>query len=175
MLSVALNLLLAGAVVFFIAGPPLKLLHELGHALPLALAGKSAEIHLGKPDLRARPTFSFGKVEARIRRPLGFGGEIFYEEPENGFSPEGELVMSLGGPAASALAALAFGLLAFLLPDSLLSALLGAVSVGAFLQVVLSMIPVRYPRWLGKAGGEPSDGLKALRAMGFARYDEESL
>ncbi|MDN5697222.1 MAG: hypothetical protein L0G70_04510, partial [Rubrobacter sp.] len=134
MISVALNLLLVGAVVFFIAGPPLKLLHELGHALPLALAGKSAEIQLGKPDLRARPTFSFAKVEARIRRPLGFGGEIFYEEPEHGFSQEGKLLIALGGPAVSALAALAFGLFAYLLPDSLLSVLLGAFSVGAFLQ-----------------------------------------
>lgn len=171
MLFVTLNLLLLAAVVFFFFGPPLALLHELGHALPLALAGKSAEIHLGSPDLRARPTFRIGKVEARIRRPLGFGGVSFFEEPENGFSPEGELVVSLGGPAASALAALAFGLLAYLLPDSLLTALLSAVSLGAFVQVVATMVPVRYPRWFGKAGGRPSDGLRALRAMGVAQSE----
>lgn len=173
MLSVALNLLLVGAVVFFIAGPPLTLLHELGHALPLSLAGQPATIYLGRPDPRARPTFSFGKVEVRVRRPLGFGGETFYEEPENGFSPEGRLLIALGGPALSALAALALGIAAYLSPDNPLSGLLGAFSIGAFSQVFLSMIPVRYPRWLGAAGGRPSDGLRILRAMGFGQREEE--
>ena len=174
MLSVVLNLSLVAAVVFFIAGPPLTLLHELGHALLLSLAGHSATIYLGRPDPRARSTFRLGKVEARIRRPLGFGGICHYEEPENGFSPEGELLIALGGPAASALAALAFGLAAYLSPDNPLSGLLGAISIGAFLQFFLSMIPVRYPRWLGAAGGRPSDGLRIMRAMGFGREDKQA-
>ena len=173
MLSVALNLLLVGAVVFFIVGPPLTLLHELGHALLLSLAGQPATIYLGRPDPRARPTFRLGKIEARIRRPLGFGGQTLYEEPESGFSPEGRLLIALGGPAASALAALAFGLAAYLSPDNPLSGLLGAISIGAFLQFFVSMIPVHYPRWLGAAGGRPSDGLRIMRAMGFGGQEEE--
>ncbi len=170
----ALNLLLVGAVVFFIAGPPLTLLHELGHALLLSLAGQPATIYLGRPDPRARPTFRLGKIEARIRRPLGFGGECRYEEPENGFSPEGQLLIALGGPAASALAALAFGLAAYLSPDNPLSGLLGAVSIAAFLQVFLSMVPVRYPKRFGGFNGKPSDGLQALWAMGFGGEEAES-
>lgn len=168
MLATALYLLVVALAVYFLAGPPLTLLHELGHALPLALAGYPATVYMGRPNPRARPTFSFGKVEVRIRRPVGFGGVCDYAEPERGFSPGGRLLIALGGPAFSALFTLACGLTAYLLPDGPVSALLAAVTLGAFLQVLVSMTPVRYPRWFGwfgAAGGRPSDGLRALRAI----------
>lgn len=165
MLTAALYLLVVGGVVYFLAGPPLTLLHELGHALPLALAGRSATIYMGRPDPRARPTFRIGKVEVRIRRPIGFGGECHYEQPERGFSPGGQLLLAMGGPAASALATLVFGLATYLSPDGPLSGLLAAITFAAFLQVLFSMAPVHYPRWLGTTGGSPSDGLRALQAM----------
>lgn len=165
MLAAVLYLLVIAVVVYFLAGPPLTLLHELGHALPLALAGQSATVYMGRPDPRARPTFEFGKVEVRIRRPVGFGGECRYEEPERGFSPRGRLLIALGGPAASAAATLVFGLATYLSPDSPLSALLAAITLAAFLQVLFSMLPVRYPSWLGTAGGRVSDGRRALEAI----------
>lgn len=165
MLAAALYLLVVAVAVYFLAGPPLTLLHELGHALPLALAGRSATIYMGRPDPRARPTFRIAKVEARIRRPIGFGGECHYEQPERGFSPGGQLLLAMGGPAASALATLVFGLATYLSPDGPLSALLAAVTLAAFLQVLFSTVPIRYPDWLGRAGGNPSDGLRALWAM----------
>ncbi|WP_047864796.1 zinc metalloprotease [Rubrobacter aplysinae] len=161
----ALYLALIAAAVYLFAGPPLTLLHELGHALPLALAGQQATIYMGRPDPRARPTFDFGKVELRIRRPVGFGGECRYEEPERGFSPEGRLLVALGGPAASASATLVFGLGSYLAPDGPVSALLAVLAFVAFAQVLLAMIPIHYPDWLGRAGGKPSDGLRALWAM----------
>lgn len=174
MLTIVLYFLLIGAAVYLLAGPPLTLLHELGHALPLALAGQTATVYLGRPDMRARPTFRLGKVEVRVRRPIGFGGECRYEEPEHGFSPEGRLLIALGGPAASALATLVFGLGGYLSPEGPVSVLLAALSLAAFVQVLLSMIPVHYPGWFGIAGGKPSDGLRALWAMGLAREDDES-
>lgn len=154
--------LLIGVALYFLAGPPLTLLHELGHALPLALAGQPAMILMGRPDPRARPTFRLGKVEARIRRPIGFGGECRYEETERGFSPEGRMLVALGGPAASALLTLVSGLGSYLAPAGPVSALLAVLSITAFAQVFLCMLPIHYPRWLGPAGGEPSDGLRAL-------------
>lgn len=165
MLTAVLYLLVIAVAVYFLAGPPLTLLHEMGHALPLALAGQRTTVYMGKPDPRARPTFRVGKIEARIRRPIGFGGECRYEEPERGFSPGGRLLVALGGPAVSALVTLGFGLATYLSPDSPLSALLAAITLAAFLQVLFSMIPLRYPIWLGAAGGKPSDGRRALRAM----------
>lgn len=165
MLATTLYLLVLAVVVYFLAGPPLTLLHELGHALPLALAGRSATVYMGRPDPRARPTFRLGKVEVRLRRPIGFGGECRYEQPERGFSPGGQLVVSLGGPAASAATTLVLGLATYLVPDSPLSGLLAALTLAAFLQVVLSMIPIRYPGWFGTAGGRPSDGQRALQAI----------
>lgn len=164
-MTIALYALLIGAALYLLAGPPLKLLHEMGHALPLALAGLPATVYMGRPDMRARPTFNLGKVEVRIRRPIGFGGECSYEEPEHGFSPGGRLVVALGGPAVSALVTAACGLASYLAPDGPLSTLLAVLSLVAFAQVFFSMIPVRYPRWFGAVGGRPSDGLQALRAI----------
>jgi hypothetical protein len=160
-----LYLALIAAAVYLFAGPPLKLLHELGHALPLALAGQRVTILMGKPDPRARPTFRFGKVEARMRRPIGFGGECYYEEPERGFSSEGLILVALGGPAASAFATLIFGLGSYFAPDGPVSAILAVLSLTAFAQVFLCMLPIHYPSWFGKTGGEPSDGLRALWEM----------
>lgn len=174
MLTAVLYFLLIGAAVYLFAGPPLTLLHELGHALPLALAGQQATVYLGRPDARARPTFRLGKVEVRIRRPLGFGGECRYEKPEHGFSPEGRLLIALGGPAASALTTLVSGLASYLSPGGPVSVLLAAVSLAAFAQVLLSMIPIHYPRWFGMAGGRPSDGLQALWAMALLDGDSDS-
>lgn len=159
-----LYLALIAVAVYFFAGPPLKLLHELGHALPLALARQPTVVYLGRPDMRARPTFGFGKVEVRIRRPIGFGGECRHEEPEDGFSAEGGLLVALGGPAVSALVTLVLGLGGYLAPDGPVSVLLGVLALAAFAQVLLSMIPVNYPLWLGTVSG-PSDGLRALWAM----------
>jgi len=160
----ALYVALILAAVYLFAGPPLKLLHELGHALPLALARRPATVYMGKPDPRARPTFGFGKVEVRIRRPIGFSGECRYEEPERGFSPEGRLLVALGGPAVSALVTLVLGLGGYLAPDGPVSTLLGVLALAAFAQVLFSMLPVRYPDWLGTGSG-PSDGLRALQAI----------
>jgi hypothetical protein len=160
-----LYLLLIAVVVYLFAGPPLALLHELGHALPLALAGQQSTIYMGRPDPRARPSFKAGKIEARIRRPIGFDGECRYEEPERGFSAEGRLLVALGGPAASAFATLVFGLGGYLAPDGPVSGMLAVLAFAAFAQVLLSMIPIHYPDWLGKTGGGPSDGLRALWAM----------
>lgn len=165
MLDTISYLLLIGLAVYLFAGPPLTLLHELGHALPVALAGKPVAVYLGRPDPRARPTFRLGKVKVRIRRPIGFGGECLYEETGRGFSPGGLLLVALGGPAASALTTLVFGLGAYLSPDGPLSASLMALSLAAFAQVFLSMLPVRYPGWFGAASGKPSDGLQALWAI----------
>lgn len=160
-----LYLALIVAALYFLAGPPLRLLHELGHALPMALAGKRATIFMGQPDPRARPTFRFGRIEARIRRPIGFGGECYYEELDYGFSSEGRILIALGGPAASALATLVFGLGSYLAPAGPVSAVLAALSLTAFAQVFLCMLPIHYPSWFGASGGEPSDGLRALREI----------
>lgn len=174
MLVAALYLLVVALALYFLAGPPLTLLHELGHALPLALAGYPATVYLGRPDPRARPTFVFGKVEVRIRRPVGFGGVCDYAEPERGFSPGGRLLVALGGPAFSALFTLTCGLAAYLLPDGPFSALLAVISLAAFAQVLVSMLPIHYPRWLGAAGGRPSDGLRALQAIDLLGKESDS-
>lgn len=164
-----LYLLLIGAAVYFIAGPALTLVHELGHALPLALARHPATVHVGRPEKPARLSFSLGKVDVRARYSPGFSGLCRYDEPPSGFSAEGALLVALGGPAASALVTLFSGLATYLSPSPLAWMLLSAVSVAAFLQVFFALLPVRYPRWAGSAGGRPSDGLRALRAMGFVR------
>lgn len=166
-----LYLLLIGVFVYLIAGPVLTLAHELGHALPLALAKHPATVHVGNPEKSARLSFSLGKVDVRLRYSPGFSGLCRYDEPPSGFSAEGSLLVALGGPAASALVALISGLAAYLSPSLPGWALLSAVSVAAFLQVFFALIPVRYPKWLGTAGGSPSDGLRALRAMGLARAE----
>jgi hypothetical protein len=168
-----LYLVLIAAALYFLAGPPLRLLHELGHALPMALAGQRVTIFMGRPDPRARPTFRFGKIEARIRRPIGFGGKCYYEEPERGFSSEGRILIALGGPAASALATLVFGLVGYFAPDGPVSALLAGLSITAFAQVFLCMLPIHYPGWFGSSGGEPSDALRALWAMNPTRSEPE--
>lgn len=162
-----LYLLLIGLFVYFVAGPVLTLVHELGHALPLALAGHPATVHVGSPERPARLSFSLGEAEVRLRYSPGFSGLCRYEEPPSGFSAEGALLVALGGPAASALVALLCGLVARLSPGLLAWALLGAISVAAFLQVFFALLPVRYPKWLGASDGRPSDGLRALRAMGL--------
>ncbi|WP_246202560.1 hypothetical protein [Virgibacillus doumboii] len=65
----------------------------------------------------------------------------------------------------SLLLALLFGVIALIVSQSELRSLLGWTATFNFIQFFATMIPVKYPRWMGGYNGLPSDGLQLLQVL----------
>ena len=156
------NIVLESVVLFtlywFFACPIETLLHEMGHAL-VALLVKPGKVTIliGTRDVEmARIRLQFGRLALGFRPGFWMlGGCVFSETRSD--SVQKRVWILLGGPLVSLVCLVVFGVLAFY---GLLVWQLFAWA--ALWGLLLSAIPMRYPRWFGPWGGAPSDGLRVL-------------
>jgi hypothetical protein len=168
---------------FFLLAPVLTLIHELGHAIPaLALTDHDVSVSLGRVPREnletARPTLRVGRLllffSPSLTRPMwGFTGSCEFHDDDQSLSRLRKALILLGGPIASlaTLMALAIGLV--LLPGIHLLKLFAYAACGAALVgVVITLVPVTYPRWMFDYGGLPSDGLQVMRLLASRGLDD---
>lgn len=141
--------------------PLIILWHELGHAAITLLKGREpANITVGHLQSGHLFSFRWGRLQVRVQR-LFFGGG-FCEFPS--LSRSDEAWALAGGPIATALllaCCLGVGHLVNEQPPSLLQPFWQSLTWTSTLQLVITVLPLRYPTWL--VGGDfVSDGRQLL-------------
>jgi hypothetical protein len=157
--------LAAYAAGYFVGGPLLTLLHELGHALPAALLARSrVTVNQG-----ARPSllrFSLWRLDFRLRPLVGFRTAWFgfCESEAADVSRAKRIVISAAGPATSLLAFVMLSVLAGSLSYPA-SWFVWSAAVGAATQFLVTAIPLRYGRLFGPYSGRISDGRRIVELV----------
>ncbi len=141
--------------------PALMIVHELGHALvALLITDERVVVRLGRPPARFR--LAWQRLEFQVRP---FDGSGFYQIEEwQHTSARQRAWAAMGGPAASLLVLLLAGGLAGLAHGTFggLFLLSFGMAVLALLQVLITLLPIRYPPWWGDYGGMMSDGYRFI-------------
>lgn len=149
-------------VAFFwlLTVPLLTLLHEIGHALGgLVTTCGWVQASLGK----SRPswTLRMGRLYVDLRAFTGFVGFCHREHPPATW--RGEVLFYALGPATSILCAGVF--LALSQTGTLVDPFLRSAASGALFQFIVTIVPVRYPSWLGAYAGYRSDGAAIIACV----------
>lgn len=137
------------------------LLHEIGHGMGAAFSSSShVHIYLGAKNEENKEKFKVGKFHFHII--WSYVGFAYWEIKLN---KRQRAIAIAGGPLMSLLLALLFGWLTIVTSQSQLHLLFWWSTLFNFLQFVATIIPVKYPRWMGGYSGYRSDGLQLLRIL----------
>lgn len=152
-------LIFIGFYVFVI--PLCILMHEIGHAIGMILTSdERAHVHLGDLKDTSKRTFGIGRIHFHIRWSFfGFcswGGQLNNKQ---------RLASLIGGPLMSLVMAVLFWRFVSYVPEGNLHILLTGTARFCAVTFFSSVIPIKYPRWMGFLGGYPSDGLQILNIM----------
>ena len=168
-LSNALTLLLYSAVLWAVVFPVFTFLHECGHALmALALTDRNVTILLGGGRNSLR--WQWGRLRVAIGWWFtGFVGFARYDQEQ--IPSHHILYITLAGPFVSLLLAVLFWNLGSTWSGSgWFERVMETFAYSAFAQFLFTILPLRYPRWLGAYGGRTSDGWRALQLLRKQRH-----
>jgi hypothetical protein len=162
MAETLIRLLVAWLVVF----PIVTLLHELGHSFVGLIVVKDRPITcmLGTDLNKAQLTLT---ISPHFRILLSLGTGFFGRSIIGGSGPFSKfqtISISLAGPIVS----LIIGVTFFFLPapeNDYLNQLRLLFVTCATLQLLFTIVPVRYPQWFGGYSGRLSDGLRVWLAL----------
>ena len=160
----SVSFLLTFLIYVFVASPLCLLLHEMGHAVMILLL------------TRQRATFQFGVSGARRNIRLGRITASVYFEPsalffcryrleEGALTRSQSLGITLGGPLASLVSGLLFGLLWMTAGGDPWTGL----TIISLINLLNSSIPRPYPAWQGAQAGLPNDGMQLVRLFQASR------
>lgn len=150
-------------IFWLVTVPALTLVHELGHALAGMMTTRgsvTAAIGTGRKPFR----MDIGRLGIELRPFSGFVG--FCTREQTSGSGRGEALFYVAGPLFSLISAVILGYLGTsAVEDSTLAQLFVSGSYGALVQLIVTVIPVRYPSWMGAYAGYLSDGAVILRCL----------
>lgn len=156
-------------VFWIVTAPVLTFIHELGHAFPALLAtDKGVVIDLGTPNTPSHIA-SLGRLQVKFRLGSTMFGFVHAHVSE--MSRVQKAIFYFGGPTASIGVAAATGIAVYGFGDQIgyLKSPLASACYAAILQVLLTVIPIRYPKWWGSYAGMESDGLRLVKLLGVRR------
>lgn len=149
-------------LLFYILVIPIcVLLHELGHGIGVISTSKShAFIYLGNRGNENKENFRIKRLHFHIK--WSYVGFAHWEENLN---KRQTAVALAGGPMMSLLLVFLFGLIVILVPQGDVRSIFWGATIFCFIQFIVTIIPITYPRWWGGYSGHPSDGLQLLRLL----------
>lgn len=143
--------------VFFI--PFFILLHEVGHGMGTVLSSKSdVHIYLGRKSEDNKENFKIGKLHFHII--WSYIGSA-YSKTE--LTRQQRAITLASGPLTSLILALLFGWLTIVTSQSQISQLFWWSTLFNIVQFIITIVPVKYPKWMGGYSGYPSDGFQLLQ------------
>lgn len=147
-------------VNWLIVLPLLTLLHELGHAFAaLYLSDRPVTIQLGSLQNGGnhvhigRLTIVLAWHFHLLSPTIGF-----YQVDQSDLTIRQKVIVLLCGPLASLFTAVILGMLSLAIRPSPLAFPMHTAAMLAFLQFLLSAIPMTYPAWFSHHQGLPNDG-----------------
>jgi len=166
----ALLFLLRVAALWLIVLPLMTLVHELSHALAaLAFTGREVTLRLGNGERQL--TSRWNRLQLCIGWATGFIGTFHYTD--EGITPYRNLAIHLAGPLASLLLALlGWGITSLQEIPLWLARAGNTMAIAACIQALVTIFPMRYPRWVPGYGGKSSDGWRALQALRQTRLPQ---
>src|SRR5699024_2610108 len=148
------------AIFFILVIPICVLLHEIGHAIGVITTSNShVHIYLGMKNKNNKENFSIGRIHFHIQ--CAYIGFVYLDKV---LSKRQQAFALASGPFMSLLLAHIIG---FITPvfDGELQSLFGLITTFNFIQFIVTIIPVTYPRWMGGYNGLPSDGLQLIKVL----------
>lgn len=137
------------------------LLHEVGHGLGTVFSSNSdVHIYLGTKNEKNKENFKIGKLHFHII--WSYTGFAYWDA---GLNKRQKVAALAGGPLMSLLLTLLLGWLTIITSQSQLHQLFFGPMIFNLFQFIWTIIPVKYPRWMGGYSGFKSDGLQLLRIL----------
>lgn len=163
-------------LLVFVIGPLVIFLHEVGHAIhALFVTRRPIHIHLGRRV--PQHVYRIGRVVLHIGwtwNPLIMtSGRTTW--PRDGIGHWGHVWVLMGGPSSSWHQMLLYNYLAFRWQSSDIGWLMQLAALMAFCSLLVTIIPMRFPAWLGEYAGQQNDASRAvdhLRALRAERLRE---
>lgn len=141
--------------------PFFMLLHEVGHGLGVVFSSDShVHIYLGTKNEKNKENFRIGKLHFHII--WSYTGFAYWDARLN---RRQKVAAFAGGPLMSLLLTLLFGWLSIITSQSAFHQLFFGSTIFNLFQFICTIIPVKYPRWMGGYSGSKSDGLQLLRIL----------
>jgi len=106
-----------------------------------------------------KENFSIGRIHFHIQ--WSYIGFVYWDKD---LSKRQKAFALAGGPFMSLLLALIFGIITLVF-DGELQTLFGWTTTFNFIQFIVTIIPVTYPRWMGGYNGLQSDGLQLIKVL----------
>lgn len=146
-------------VLYIFVLPFLVLLHELAHAIvALMVTTDNVTIILGDG---SRWKHAIGRVTISASPFSGWVGFCRYEGQ---MTPSQSAMTSLAGPAASLLVCLS-AVAVLTSADEWAAFVLWGVVFGTATSFLVTIIPIRYPSWMGAYAGMASDGHRVVQSL----------
>jgi hypothetical protein len=166
-MATAIEVLAIAALVAFVTGPVLVLLHELGHAVvPLFRTDRPVRVWLGSPPYLCE--FHLGRLTLSIAARSTIFGWCQWEGQLN--RAEFVAAILLGPIVSAACCGLLYAIASHV--GGFIHHVLIASAVFAACQALFTALPLHYPVWLGQYSQMPSDGMVALRALRDGKADD---
>lgn len=139
------------------------IIHELGHGIPALFFSKDKVImYLGITKTTVR-TYNLGNFQVVLRGFHPFTGFVTWNNTK--IKGVQELITVIGGPLISLLIAVGLFVIGSNLKVRRLSEVVDLAAYYNFYQFILTVVPMRYPKWWGNYGGYSSDGYKAVKLL----------
>jgi hypothetical protein len=135
------------------------IIHEMGHAIPARIFSKDkVAIYLGVGN--SKKNFRIGNLKVVLRGFHPFTGFVLWNEEK--LTRLGKIISTLGGPLISLLVGIGGLLMAGNVSNTILNRLFTFASYYNLFQFIVTIIPIKYPKWWGAHSEITSDGYNII-------------
>ncbi|SEQ90906.1 Peptidase family M50 [Virgibacillus subterraneus] len=152
-------------IIFYIVATPLSvLLHEVGHAVGIiAFTRENARVFLGPANKSNKEVFKIGRMHFHIT--LAFFGYCNFSKGDEKQTNFQRGIIAAGGPIMSLLLSILFYIISIYTTQPEIGKFAAGISLFNMLNFLLTIIPIKYPKWWGPYKGFPSDGYRIYMAV----------
>jgi hypothetical protein len=153
-------------LLFYLIVIPISiLLHEIGHGLGILLFSKEriAKVYLGPINESNKETFRFFRMHFHIT--WAFYGFCSYTGGNKNLTKVEAISSALGGPLVSLIISITAFISVSFIEGTLTQEYMKGIAIFNLINFIMTIIPIKYPKWWGIYSGRPSDGYRIVTAL----------
>ncbi|MEG2290697.1 MAG: hypothetical protein RSA29_14835 [Clostridium sp.] len=140
------------------------IMHEVGHAIPAIIFSKDiVNISLGVDRGNTIKSLVIGKLTISLRTLNPFIGIVTWSDIN--ISKNQKALITIGGPILSLVISIILFALTKKIQSELLKSILTFSAFCNFIQFIMTIIPIKYPKYYGAYAGHLSDGSKLISLL----------